>query len=829
MKKLLKIVLGILLLLIATPVVLALFVDLNDFKGEIQERVAKATGRELNLAGELRLSLFPWAGIELREASLSQPPGFGAGPFARVEEAQVQVRLLPLLRGRLELEEIRGRGVELSLIRLRDGRANWQAWGRSERQAGAKAPPPRGARVTAGSVGPPDLLPTRPGARLPLLKVSAVSAPAEAPAANGLGPPRGSGATQVPADTPPAASALRLGGVSLEDVRLDWQDRQSGLHLAFDGLSLSTGPVVPGAAVDFRLAGPVRGAGMPLAGDLVLTARAAPAEDGAQITLDPFELRLEGPARVGGLDAAGSLAGRLDAELAARRYRLRGLTLGLQASGGPIGAEPIRLRGEGEALLDARAGTLDLKGWRLTSGELRLHGDAAGRGLRGDPRFDGSLVLDQMDLRAWLERHGLPTPRTRSRGAFTRVNLQGEWRAQGGRVDLQDLVMTLDRSQITGTLSLLAGAPLGYRFDLKADRLDLDAYLPAAPGRRPGDPGPGGPPPSDDAGSPPASSLMTSPAQHSVAASEPSASAWAFVRTSQGRSAQAGFPREILRGLDLAGRARVDALQLRGLALGEVDADITAAGGHLRLNQRVGSFYGGRLQGHAGLRADLDPPRIVLVQYGEGVQAGALLKDLIGEDLITGEGRFETDLSAEGHTPHAIRRSLSGEAAVHLAGGSIKGFDLEQFIRRAQARLEGRPVPPRGPERTRFDDLRATAQIDDGVLTNRDLLITSDYVSASGSGSIDIVEERLDYRFEPRFVDQPEGLDIEEIEGIPIPVLITGSLRRPAWSIDLAAVLRDVSERKLGTGLDLGEKIRELEEQLDVEGLEKGLRQLLDF
>ncbi|MGB8145278.1 MAG: AsmA family protein, partial [Chromatiaceae bacterium] len=126
MKRLLKILLTLLAIPVAVIAAVHFFVDPNDYKNEISAWVGKATGRQLTLGGDLGLSVFPWIGVEVREASLSQPAGFGDEPFARIHEVQARLKFLPLLRGRLEVGEVLGTGVTLNLIRAPDGRANWE-------------------------------------------------------------------------------------------------------------------------------------------------------------------------------------------------------------------------------------------------------------------------------------------------------------------------------------------------------------------------------------------------------------------------------------------------------------------------------------------------------------------------------------------------------------------------------------------------------------------------------------------------------------------------------------------------------------------------------
>lgn len=52
-----------------------------------------------------------------------------------------------------------------------------------------------------------------------------------------------------------------------------------------------------------------------------------------------------------------------------------------------------------------------------------------------------------------------------------------------------------------------------------------------------------------------------------------------------------------------------------------------------------------------------------------------------------------------------------------------------------------------------------------------------------------LVRGHVDYRFEPRFVEPSKGLGIKELEGIPIPVHLTGPFDHPRWNLDLESAL----------------------------------------
>ncbi|HET7757654.1 MAG TPA: AsmA family protein [Steroidobacteraceae bacterium] len=128
--------LGGLVVLIALALIgVRLFVDPNDYKDRIARAVRDSTGRELALPGEIRLSVFPWIALELGPASLGNPPGFGAGPFAAVKHAALRVKLLPLLHRQLQVGRIEITGLDLRLYRNASGEGNWEDFG------GGKAAP----------------------------------------------------------------------------------------------------------------------------------------------------------------------------------------------------------------------------------------------------------------------------------------------------------------------------------------------------------------------------------------------------------------------------------------------------------------------------------------------------------------------------------------------------------------------------------------------------------------------------------------------------------------------------------------------------------------
>lgn len=127
LKKVLFIILGIAALLVIVAISFALLFDPNDFRDNIAAQVQRATGRELEIEGDLELTLFPWLAINVGKTTLGNAEGFGDEPFASFEQARLSVRVLPmLLRREVAIGTAALDSLQLNLAVAGNGRSNWQ-------------------------------------------------------------------------------------------------------------------------------------------------------------------------------------------------------------------------------------------------------------------------------------------------------------------------------------------------------------------------------------------------------------------------------------------------------------------------------------------------------------------------------------------------------------------------------------------------------------------------------------------------------------------------------------------------------------------------------
>lgn len=129
MKKLIKIIAGIVVVAIVLIGGLIAFValtfDPNDYKQEVVDAVKEQTGRDLTIDGDIGLTLFPWLGVTTGGVALSNAAGFTPDVFARTESVSVRVKLMPLLSRSVEMDTVSVQGLTLNLGRDKDGNTNW--------------------------------------------------------------------------------------------------------------------------------------------------------------------------------------------------------------------------------------------------------------------------------------------------------------------------------------------------------------------------------------------------------------------------------------------------------------------------------------------------------------------------------------------------------------------------------------------------------------------------------------------------------------------------------------------------------------------------------
>lgn len=129
--------------LIAVLVLTLSFMDWNAFKGPVQRAVSAHFGRAVTIGGPLEVHLWSRTPqVTLSDLTIGGPPWESSRPVAKVRHVEIELELMPLLRGQLVLRRLELTDPDIYLHQEMSGRANWTF--ENEAPSGARAaPPPR--------------------------------------------------------------------------------------------------------------------------------------------------------------------------------------------------------------------------------------------------------------------------------------------------------------------------------------------------------------------------------------------------------------------------------------------------------------------------------------------------------------------------------------------------------------------------------------------------------------------------------------------------------------------------------------------------------------
>jgi AsmA protein len=754
---------ALILVIVAAAVFFVATFDPNGYKPRIVELVKQQTGRTLTVDGRIELTFFPKIGAAVGKATLSEPNS--ATMFARVDSAHVAVALLPLLSRQVIVDRVTLTGLAVDLVRYKDGRTNF------DDLTGHAAKPGK---------------------------------PADTPRQTTQRPPL----------------AVDVGGIVMQDTTIGWRDEGDGTNVRLSNVTLKTG----------RLASR-------LPGKLELAARVEGAQPKASLQFNMetgYRIDLETPAvALSSLDVkvAGNARGLTGIEA-----RLKGEAVDLDSKAQRVTLSRVELTAKSKDGLDAKVAIPRLElapdhaesqaiaaevtlatPPRTVSAKVQI-APLAAKGKQIQPsRLDVDLTAKQGDLavqgklatpvtvdleRQQAELPGLAGDLTVSgknipdkSKATVNGSARADWRTESASADL---VVKLDDSNIDAKVAVAHWREPIITFNVVADRLNVDRYLPpskpdAAQGGRPagGAPAAGG-----------------------------------------GARDEQPFDLSPLKSLNAMGHARIGALQVSNVKAEQIALTIKAAGGRLDIHPISATLYQGALAGSAAVNAN--DRSFTVKQQLSGVNVGPLLRDATDKDLLEGRGAVTLDVMTTGTTVTALKKALTGSASLALKDGALKGIDIAGAIRAAQAMLGSKSAleeQARSGAKTDFTELTASFVIKNGVAHNDDLQAKSPLLRLVGRGDIDVGEGTMDYTARASLVvtaTGQRGQGLGQLAGVTVPVHATGPLAKLTYSVDLqslatelatGAVQREIERRvgggkagsQQGSGLDaVGNALREL-------------------
>ncbi|WP_411817571.1 AsmA family protein [Hyphococcus sp. DH-69] len=95
------------------------------FKDRIETAATNSVGREVTIGNDLSFRIFPRTAFHVKDLTIANEEGFDAPYLLRVEEADIGVKLLPLLSESVEIDRFVLTRPDIKLARKQNGEINW--------------------------------------------------------------------------------------------------------------------------------------------------------------------------------------------------------------------------------------------------------------------------------------------------------------------------------------------------------------------------------------------------------------------------------------------------------------------------------------------------------------------------------------------------------------------------------------------------------------------------------------------------------------------------------------------------------------------------------
>lgn len=234
-----------------------------------------------------------------------------------------------------------------------------------------------------------------------------------------------------------------------------------------------------------------------------------------------------------------------------------------------------------------------------------------------------------------------------------------------------------------------------------------------------------------------------------------------------------------LGALDVELSLTAPSVDLGVLRLGETQTLVTVERARAVIDLRQVAAYDGRIagdfvvNGRGGLSVG---GRLSFI----GLETQPLFTDLAGWDRLVATADLEVEFLGVGNSIAEIMAGLSGQGAIEMGQGELRGLDITGMLRTLDPGFVGEG------QKTIFDGLAGTFGINDGVLRNDDLKLVAPYLTAAGSGEVALGDRTLNYRIRPTALAAEDGTG-----GVMVPLQITGPWADPTFRLDLESIARE--------------------------------------
>ena len=365
-----------------------------------------------------------------------------------------------------------------------------------------------------------------------------------------------------------------------------------------------------------------------------------------------------------------------------------------------------------------------------------------------------------------------------SQGIAGQGSLQAVWREEQKQLELDKLDLQANDSSLKGQASVSLAEKPKWVFNLQFDKLNLENLLavPAADGNGADAPQTGQNQPKQPR--PVISSNLDQPDYNGLR----------------------GFTADVM--------LKANSVRWRGIDFTDVSSQMFNHNGLLVISDLSGKMGDGHISLPGTLDVRNDNPTAEFQPRLDNVEIGTILKAFNYPISLTGKMALAGDFSGTKIDADAFRHDWQGQAHVELKNTRMEGLNFQQLVQQAVERSSNVTAKENYDSATRLDSFVSDLTLDSGTLTLNGMEGASQMLSLTGEGSLDLVKETADTRFNVRVLSgwEGEGKLVDFLKETPIPLTVYGKWQALNYSLQVDQVLRkhlqDEAKRRLNEWAD---------------------------
>lgn len=414
---------------------------------------------------------------------------------------------------------------------------------------------------------------------------------------------------------------------------------------------------------------------------------------------------------------------------------------------------PIKINLVQSGQVDLAKDTLSLPEILVSAGDARISTSLSGNNITKNIGLSGDYKLASFDLNAFL--NNLTGASVVSTDILEKFSSEGQWSFSGKRLKITKLNINFAETKINGSADIKNMDKMSGVFDIHINQLNVDDFL--------GD--------EDSHGS-------TAPSESS---------------STSGADINFGH---------LKGAVKIDSLTASGAKMDNIVIQVKSNNSKMSLAPIKADFYKGLLVTEVYIDTQAITNKIKVVHKMNEIQAGPLLTDLAGSEMLTGIGDLNIDLKIDEPFSEVPLKTAHGKIDYKLGEGAIYGVDVFGMMKKGLSMLypDLKQNADDGVKKTDFALMEIDADMDQGILTTNTLRIESPYLLVKGDVVIDLINMTIEGTIEPMLLDIPDELvsdKYKKLLNLPIPVSLSGSLLEPTINIDAKKLLLSSQKERI--------------------------------